>query len=73
VRITVELDFGSKELRSTELRENHMTISKLRSFLYATARCLGDLNAVLRGRIVSRFLRRLAGKVSARILGRLFR
>jgi hypothetical protein len=48
-------------------------ISKLRSILYASARSLGDLNAILRGRVLSRVLRRLAGKVSGRLLGKLFR
>jgi hypothetical protein len=50
-----------------------MTIGKLRSILYTSARSLGDVNAVLKGRIGQRVLRRLAGKVSARLMGKLFR
>jgi hypothetical protein len=52
---------------------SHMRISKLRSLLYASARSLGDVDAVLKGRIVQRILRRLAGKWSARLMGKLFR
>lgn len=44
----------------------------LRSLLYALARLLGDLGAVRRGTIGKRIVRRAAGKVSGRLLGRLF-
>ena len=50
-----------------------MTISGLRSILYTTARLLGDLNAILRGRILQRIGRRLGGRLSGRLLGKLFR
>jgi len=50
-----------------------MTISKLRSILYASARSLGDIDAVLKGRILQRIFRRLAGRWSARLMGKLFR
>ena len=50
-----------------------MTIGRLRSLLYATARFLGDLNAVLRGRIMQRLGRRAVGKLSGRLIGKLFR
>ena len=50
-----------------------MSIGKIRSLLYFWAKILGDLNAVLRGRIGTRIARRLAGKFTGRLLGRLFR
>lgn len=50
-----------------------MTISRLRTILYTTAKVLGDMNAVLKGRIAKRIIRRLSGKLAGRILGRLFR
>ncbi len=50
-----------------------MSIGKLRSFLYAFARILGDVNAVKRGRIGRRIGSRIAGKFTGRLLGRLFR
>jgi hypothetical protein len=45
----------------------------LRSWLYVMARFLGDVNAVRRGRIAQRIGRRLAGRVTARLLSKLFR
>ncbi|MEY3020766.1 MAG: hypothetical protein RLZZ272_1750 [Actinomycetota bacterium] len=50
-----------------------MSISGTRGFLYAFARFLGDVQAVRRGRIGRRLLRRTAGRVTGRGLGRLFR
>jgi hypothetical protein len=50
-----------------------MTIGSLRNVLYAVARFLGDLNAVLRGRVLARLGRRLVGRFVAKWLGRLFR
>jgi hypothetical protein len=44
-----------------------------RSFLYALARLLGDVNAVKRGRVGRRVGRRIAGRATGRGLGRLFR
>jgi hypothetical protein len=44
----------------------------MRSFLYALARLLGDVNAVRRGRVGRRIARRIAGKATGRALGRLF-
>ena len=44
-----------------------------RSFLYALARLLGDMNAVKKGKVGRRTARRGAGKVTGRGLGRLFR
>ncbi len=45
----------------------------LRRALYALARLLGDVNAVERGTVGKRLLRRGAGKITGRGLGRLFR
>ena len=45
----------------------------LRSLLYASARLLGDVNAIRRGTVLKRIARRAAGKVTGRALGRLFR
>ena len=42
-----------------------------RSFLYALARFLGDVNAVRRGKVGQRIMRRVAGKATGRLLGRL--
>ena len=45
-------------------RRKGLTIGKTRSVLYGTARLLGDVNAVRRGRVGER--------IAARVLGRLF-
>lgn len=49
------------------------TMSKFRSFLYAFAKLLGDINAVRRNRVGRRIGYRLSGKLAARGLGRLWR
>ena len=48
-------------------------ISRVRSLLYWLARLLGDLSAVSKGTVGKRIVRRLAGKASGRLLGRLIR
>lgn len=50
-----------------------MSLNKFRSFLYALARLLGDINAARRGRVGKRLARRAAGKVAGRWLGRLLK
>jgi hypothetical protein len=45
----------------------------LRSLLYALARLIGDANAIRKGRIGTRIMRRAAGRIAGRGLGRLFR
>jgi hypothetical protein len=50
-----------------------MSISKLRGLLYRLARLLGDVNAVEKGKVPQRVERRLVGRFTARILGKLFR
>lgn len=48
-------------------------IGPARSMLYRVARILGDVSAVSKARVGRRILRRGAGRLSSRILGRLFR
>lgn len=50
-----------------------MSINKTRGFLYWLAKILGDVNAVKRNKVGKRVARRLAGKVTGRGLGRLFK
>jgi predicted GNAT family N-acyltransferase len=50
-----------------------MSIGKTRSVLYKTARILGDVNAVKRGTIGKRIVRRAAGRATGRGLGKLLK
>jgi len=50
-----------------------MSISKIRSWLYTIAKLLGDINAVLRGKVGERIQRRLVGRVFGKIMGKIFR
>lgn len=43
-----------------------ITIGKIRSFLYTTAKILGDVNAVKRNKIGTRVTNRVTGKISSR-------
>ena len=43
-----------------------ITINKIRSFLYKTAKILGDVNAVKRDKVGTRVTNRLTGKVSSK-------
>ncbi len=45
----------------------------LRSSLYKVARIMGDVNAVKKGKVEKRVVRRAAGKVTGRSLGKLFK
>ncbi len=45
-----------------------MTINQTRSLLYGLARLLGDVNAVQKGHVGKRIVRRMAGKATGRIL-----
>ena len=45
----------------------------VRSLLYWLARLLGDMNAVRRGRIRQRIVRRVAGKAASRALRKTLR
>jgi len=48
-------------------------ISSFRSLLYTTAKLLGDVNAVRKGKVGERICRRAAGKVTGKLLGKLFK
>jgi hypothetical protein len=50
-----------------------MNISGFRSLLYWLAQILGDLQAIRKDRIGQRVLRRTAGKVTGKMLSRLFK
>jgi hypothetical protein len=50
-----------------------MSLNKTRSFLYALARFLGDVNAVRRGKIGQRIGRRVAGKIVGKLFGKFFK
>ncbi len=50
-----------------------MSISKIRSILYKTAKILGDVNAVKKGKVGKRVARRTAGKLTGRLLRKLFK
>jgi hypothetical protein len=48
-------------------------ISRVLSLLYWLAKILSDLSAVKKGTVGKQIVRRLAGKASGRLLGRLIR
>jgi len=48
-------------------------MNTLRNLLYTLARLLGDINAVQKNKVPQRIARRLAGKVTGRLLSKLFR
>lgn len=50
-----------------------VTIASLRALLYALARLLGDVQAVRRGTVGRRLVRRAAGKLTGRMFRRIFR
>ena len=50
-----------------------MSLSKVRAFFYKAGRLLGDISAVQQGRVEKRIERRVVGRFTARILGKLFR
>jgi hypothetical protein len=50
-----------------------MGINKVRSGLYTSAKVLGDVNAVQKNKVPQRIGRRIAGKITGRFLGSLFR
>lgn len=49
------------------------SVNKARGLLYWLARILGDVNAVQKGKVGKRLLRRVAGKGTGRLFGRLFK
>lgn len=44
-----------------------MSIGKIRTILYKTARLLGDINAIKRGRVKERIHNRIIGKITGRL------
>lgn len=44
-----------------------LSIGKIRSLLYKTARILGDINAIKRGRVKRRIRNRVVGKLTGRL------
>jgi hypothetical protein len=50
-----------------------MSLSSFRGVLYKLARLLGDINAIEKGRIPRRIVRRMAGKATGRLLGKPFK
>jgi len=52
-------------------RKKGLTIGKTRSALYTTARVLGHINAVKRGKVGTRVLRVVMGKTASRIFSKL--
>lgn len=54
-------------------RKKGLTIGKLRSGLYSSARVLGDINAVNRGTVPARIGTRIIGPYISRIFGGLIR
>lgn len=47
-----------------------MKINKIRSILYTVAKILGDFNAVQKGKLGERILRRILGKATGRFIGK---
>lgn len=45
----------------------------LRSFLYALARLLGDINAISKGKTGKRIARRAAGKITQKTMNKWFK
>jgi hypothetical protein len=54
-------------------RKKGLTISKTRGFLYFLAKILGDVNAVKKGTIGKRVVRRAAGKATGKALKKLIK
>ena len=44
-----------------------ITISKIRTALYKSAKILGDVNAIKRNKVGERIVSRVSGKVSAKV------
>ena len=49
------------------------TITQTRGILYQLGKVLGDVSAVNKGTVGKRIARRAAGKITGRLLGKLFR
>lgn len=49
-------------------RKKGLTIGKVRSSMYKSAKILGDINAVARGTVPQRLVRRATGSIASQIL-----
>ncbi|MGD6974937.1 hypothetical protein [Bacillus altitudinis] len=54
-------------------KERKMNINKIRSLLYKTSKYLGDVNAIQKGTIGKRIMRRAAGKASGKLMKKIFK
>ena len=59
--------------QSDKKKEEGMTLSKLRKGLYKAAKVGGDVQAIRKGKVGKRIVRRAAGKATGKILGKLFK
>lgn len=50
-----------------------MNINNIRSFFYKTSKYLGDVNAVQKGTIGKRIIRRAAGKTTGKLMKKIFK
>lgn len=50
-----------------------MSINKIRRVLHKSNVILGDVNAVMKGKILQRIGRRIFGKVTGRLMGKIFK
>ncbi len=50
-----------------------MNINNIRSFFYKTLKYLGDVNAVQKGTIGKRIMRRAAGKTTGKLMKKIFK
>ena len=55
-----------------DAQNEKLTFAKMRSGLYKTAKAMGDVQAVRKGKVKKRVARRIAGKVAGRTLSKLF-
>ena len=63
---------GDHRVHKEDVNEK-ITLAKVRKALYKGAKALGDVQAVRKKRVGKRIVRRAAGKVAGRALGKLFR
>lgn len=54
-------------------RRKGLTVGKIRGGLYKTGKYLGDINAVMRGTILQRIVRRIMGSWASRLMSALLR
>lgn len=69
---TTKEDCGCEKCRAKRVDEK-LTIGKIRRAAYKTGKVLGDVQAVKKNKVGKRIARRAAGKVTGRLLGKLFK